>query len=132
MRCILLMLALLCSMANPSWADDKKEPAKAPPTHFKVEIRGTLRVAGKVEGVSATLAQELAKQPVNATVATSGLAMYLAFGDNKELAALAKKFDGKSVLITGELRRAYEGPISGLFPPRFDDYIQVTTMKAAE
>ena len=58
--------------------------------------------------------------------------MYLAFGDNKELAALAKDLDGKAVLISGELRRAYEGPISGLFPPRFDDYIQVSGLKAAD
>jgi predicted FMN-binding regulatory protein PaiB len=124
------LLALLSPMALPSWAGDKKEPPKAPTTYFKVEVRGTLRVTDKVEVVSATLAQELAKQPVNATI--TGWGVYLAFGDNKELAALAKKLDGKAVLIGGELRRAYEGPISGLFPPRFDDYIQVTALKAAE
>jgi hypothetical protein len=132
MRCFMLVLGLLLSMALPSWADAKKEPPKSPTGYFKVEVRGTLRVADKVEVVSATLAQELAKQPVNATIAISGMAMHLAFGDNKELAALVKKLDGKAVLITGELRRAYEGPISGLYPPRFDDYIQVTTLKAAE
>jgi len=132
MRCFMLALGLPFVMALVSWADDKKEPPKPAPTYFKVEVRGTLRVAEKVEVVSGTLAQELAKQPVNATITRPGMVMYLAFGDNKELAALAKKLDGKAVLITGELRRAYEGPISGLFPPRFDDYIQATTLKAAE
>jgi hypothetical protein len=126
------VLGLLLTMALPSWADAKKEPSKSPTGFFKVEIRGTLRVVDTAEVVSATLAQKLAKQPVNATIATSGMAMHLAFGDNKELAALVKKLDGKAVLITGELRRAYEGSISGLCPPRFDDYIEVTTLKAAE
>jgi hypothetical protein len=130
MRCFMLVLGLLAT-ALPSRAQDKKEPPKAQATYFKVEVRGTLRLAEKVEVVSETLRQELAKQPVNATTAPSGMSMYLLFGDEK-LAALAKKVDGKAVLISGELRRAYEGPISGLFPPRFDDYIYVTALKAAE
>jgi hypothetical protein len=124
------LLGLLSPQALPTWADDKKGPPKAPTASFKVEVRGTLRVTDKVEVVSATLAQELAKQPVNATL--TGWGMHLAFGGNKELAALAKKLDGKAVVITGHLQRAYEGPISGLFPPRFDDYIRVTALKAAE
>jgi hypothetical protein len=130
MRCFMLVLGLLAT-ALPSRAQDKKEPPKAQATYFKVEVRGTLRLAEKVEVVSETLRQELAKQPVNATTAPSGMSMYLLFGDEK-LAALAKKVDGKAVLISGELRRAYEGPISGLFPPRFDDYIYVTALKVAE
>jgi len=128
----MLVLGLLLATALSSWADDKKEPPKAPPTYFKVKVRGTLRLAEKAEVVSDTLRKELAEQPVNATITTSGMVMYLAFGDKKELAAFAKKLDGKAVQISGELRRAYEGPISGLFPPRFDDYIDVTALKAAE
>src|SRR5262245_41266593 len=131
MRCFMLVLGVLLATAVPSRAQDKKEPPKVPATYFKVEVRGTLRLADKVEVVSETLRQELTKQPVNATNAPSGMGMYLLFGDEK-LAALAKKLDGKAVLISGELRRAYEGPISGLFPPRFDDYIYVTALKAAE
>lgn len=132
MRYFMLVVGLVLSMARPSLADEKKEPPKAPPTYFKVEVRGKLRVADQEEVVSASLAQELAKQPVHATIVTSGIGMSLDFGDNKELAALAKKLDGKAILINGDLRRAYEGPISGLFPPRYDDYIQVTALKAAE
>jgi len=132
MRYSMPVFGLVLSMAVPSLADDKKEPPKAPPTYFKVEVRGTLRVADQAEVVSASLAQELAKQSVHATIVTSGMGMSLAFGDNKELAALAKKLDGKAVLISGDLRRAYEGPISGLFPPRYDDFIQVTALKAAD
>jgi hypothetical protein len=118
-------------MTLPSWADDNKEPVKTPPTYFKVEVRGTLRLAEKVDVVSEVLRQELAKQSANATIAPSGRGMCLRFSDEK-LTALAKKLEGKAVLISGELRRAYEGPISGLFPPRFDDYIYVTGMKVAE
>lgn len=131
MRCFMLLLGLFLGTALLSWADDKKEPPKAAPTYFKVEVRGTLRVVKKVEVVSDGLRKELAKQPVNATVAPSGMGMYLLFGDEK-LAELAKKLDGKAVLISGELRRAYEGPISGFFPPWFDDYIHVTALKETE
>jgi hypothetical protein len=132
MRCFIVTLGVLLSAALPSWAGDKKEPAKAPATYFKVETRGTLHVADKVEVIYPTLARELEKQPVKASITSAGMTMYLAFGDNKELAALAKKLEGKTVLVSGELRRAYEGPISGLCPPRFDDYIQVTALKAAD
>jgi hypothetical protein len=132
MRRFVLGLGLLLSVALPSRADDAKAPPKAPPAYFKVEVRGTLRVVEKVELVSDTLRKGLAGQLVNATVTTPGVVLYLAFGDNKELATLAKKLDGKAVLIRGELRRAYEGPISGLYPPRFDDYVYVTALKAAE
>jgi hypothetical protein len=131
MRCFVLVLGLLSATALPCWAEDKKEAPKGRPTYFKVEVRGTLRLADKVEVVSETLRQELAKQPVNATIAPSGMGMYLRFSHEK-LAALAKKLDRKAILISGELRRAYEGPISGVFPPRFDDYIYVTALKAAE
>jgi hypothetical protein len=127
----MLVLGLLFATALPARADDKEEPPKATPTYFKVEVRGTLRLAEKLDVVSETLRQELAKQSVNATIAPSGMGMYLRFSDEK-LAALAKKLDAKAVLISGELRRAYEGPISGFFPPRFDDYIYVTALKAAE
>jgi hypothetical protein len=132
MRCFLLALALLVSMALPSSAGDRKEPPRAPSTSIKVEVRGALRVMEKADVVSAALARQLAKQPVKATVTASGMVLHLAFGDDGKLADLARTLDGKAVLITGELRRAYEGPISGLDPPRFDDYIQVTGLKAAD
>src|SRR5262245_24915947 len=117
MRRFLLALGLLVSMTLPSGAVEKKEPPKAPSTSIKVEVRGPLRLVAKAEVVSAVLARQLAKQPVKATVTASGLLLHLAFGDDRKLADLARSLDGKAVVITGELRRAYEGPISGLDPP---------------
>src|SRR5262245_43011284 len=90
MRCFMLVIGLLCSSTLPSWAQEKKQPAKGPADYFKVEIRGKLRI---VEG-----RQELVSSHWIDFSATA-LGTALIFGDNKDLAALAKKLDGKTVLI---------------------------------
>jgi hypothetical protein len=144
----ILVIALLCPMALSSWAEEKKNPVKTPPTYFKVEIRGTLRVTKTASGRFEPL--RLAKQPVKATIDLSNVSMRLDFGDDKNLAALAKKLDGKTVLVSGELLRAVEKDLSGYpsldLEPRlavqsplskyprlwFVDYIQVTALKAVE
>jgi hypothetical protein len=117
----MLMLGLFCSLSVPSWAGDKKEPEKAPSNYIKVEIRGTLQVVAD--------SQELVDRQgihFNATILNMGLV----FGENKELAALAKKLDGKTVMINGNLRRWSQltaGP-----PTHYVHYVQVTALKAAE
>jgi hypothetical protein len=121
MRCFLLMIGLLCSIALPSWAQDKKQPVKAPADYFKVEIRGTLRVVKGRQELVSTQGLEF-----NATILGTGLI----FGDNKDLAALAKKLDGKTVLISGDLRtwsQLTAGP-----PSHYVHYVQVTALKTAE
>jgi hypothetical protein len=143
-----LLIGLLSSMALPSRAGEEKEPPKAPPPYFKVETRGKLRIEKGTPGSFEPL--KLVKQPVRATVFASGIGMALDLGDDKELAALAKKLDGKAVLIVGELVRAAEKELSGypsrefepriaVEPPhsrhprvRFVDYIKVTSLKLAE
>ena len=147
MRRFLLVIGLLCAMAFPSWAQEK-QPVKPPPPYFKVEIRGTLQLTKTVFGPIEPL--KVANQPVKANIELSNVSMTLDFGDNKELAALAKTLDGKTVLLSGELRRAVEKELSGypnldfeprlaVQPPlskyprlRFVDYVLVTSLKAAE
>src|SRR5947199_4772432 len=110
MRSYVLVIGLLCSTALPSWAQDKKPPAP----YFKLEIRGTLRVAkiafGRFEPV------KLVKQAAKGTIEASGVVMRLDFGEDKELAALAKTLDGKTVLVRGELRRATGKELTGYSP----------------
>ena len=117
----MLMLGLLCSHCVPSWAGDKKQPGKAPSDYFKVEIRGTLRVVADGQELMDRQGIEF-----NATILGTGLI----FAENKELAALAKKLDGKTVLINGYLRRWSQltaGP-----PTHYVHYVEVTALKAAE
>ena len=148
MRCLLLMIGVLWAIAPPDLAGDEKQPSKVLPAYFKVEIQGTLRVRKTEFGRFEPL--KLANQLVMANIETSGVSMSLDFGEDKELAALAKTLHGKTVLISGELRRAVEKELSGYpsqlerepptaGPPRsihprlwFVDYIHVTALKSAE
>jgi hypothetical protein len=147
MRWPLVVFGLFGASALPSGAQDKQPPGQSPPAYFKVEVRGTVRVA-KAPGSFEP--RELTTQPVWASIRTPGATMGLDFGGNKELAALARTLDGKTVLVGGELRRAVGTELSGYpdldvdqrptaGPPlsthprlRFVDYIRVTTLKAAE
>jgi hypothetical protein len=117
----MLVVGLLCSMAIPSSAQDKKQPAKPPAPYFKVEIRGKLSV---VEG-----GQELV-DPQGIGFSATVLGTGLVFGDNKELAALAKKMDGKTVLINGTLEKW--APLTAVRPSHYITYVRVTALKAAE
>jgi hypothetical protein len=115
---------LLCGiflLAIAGWAAANGGGGKAASDYIKVEIRGKLQVVGdKQELVDRQAIQ------FNATI----LDMGLVFGDNKELAALAKKLNGKTVLINGYLRRWSQltaGP-----PTHYVHYVQVTALKAAE
>src|SRR4051812_4125191 len=82
-------------LAPPSGAGEKKESKKAPPHYLKLEVCGELRIGGRGEDVlSGELIEALGKQGVNATVVVGGISMGLIFGENKELAALAKTLDG--------------------------------------
>jgi hypothetical protein len=121
MRRFILMFGLFASLAVSTSAGDKNKPAKAPSDYIKVEIRGTLQILANehelvhVQGLEFT-----------ATILGTGLI----FGDNKELAALSKKLDGKTVLINGYLRRwsrLTAGP-----PTHYVHYVEVTALKAAE
>ena len=93
MRSFMVVIGLLGSMVLPSRAGDEKQPLKAPPAYFKVEVRGTVRVTKDPPGAFEPL--KLASQSVNATIESSGVRMSLDFGENKDLAALAKTLDGK-------------------------------------
>jgi hypothetical protein len=148
MRSFVLVIGLIGSMVLPSRASDDKQPLRALPTYFKVEIRGTMHVTKLASGAFEPL--KLASQPVHATIETSGVSMRLDLGEDKELVALAKKLHGKTVLISGELHRAVDKELSGYpnleleqrptaGPPlanhprlRFVDYIHVTALKTAE
>lgn len=109
---------------------EKKEPKKTPP-HFKVDVRGELRITERGEEIqSGALMQALGKQKVYANVVVHSIRMGLIFGENKELAVLAQKLDGKTVVITGHLLRF--SPDTAGPPTQFFNYIQVTSLKAAE
>jgi len=125
MRRLVLVVGLLCSTVLPARSDDKKEPPKAPPDYCKVEVRGKLGVADTADELSLDV-PEMAKQPVQMTIR----GMRLAFGDDKDLAALAKKLDGKTVVVTGELGQW--SPRTAARSPVVVSYIRVTTLKAAD
>jgi len=93
--------------------------------YIKVEIRGKLRVTDKQQ--VALEIEELAKEPVYASVHD----MRLAFGEDKELADLAKKLDGKTVIVSGSLARVPAERIA-VKPTNYLSYIKVTELKAAE
>ena len=120
MRAIMLILGLLCSLSLTIWAGDKKQPGKAQSDYFKVEIRGSLKMVADAELV------DRQKIQFSATALGTGLI----FGEDNELAALAKNLDGKTVLINGHLRRWSQltaGP-----PTHYVHYVQVTALKEAE
>jgi hypothetical protein len=121
MRCFLLMLGLLSSFSYSSWAGDEKQPKKAPSDYIKVEIRGRLNIGADQ--------QELVDRQALQFGATI-LDMGLIFGENKELAALAKKLDGKTALVNGYLRRW--APLTAGPPTHYVSYVEVTALKAAE
>lgn len=125
MRRLVLAVGLLCATALPARLADQVQPPKAPPDYFRVELRGKLGVAETADGLALDV-PEMAKQP--AQVSVHG--MRLAFGDDKDLAALAKKLDGKTVVVTGELGQW--SPRTAARSPVVVSYIRVTTLKAAE
>jgi len=57
--------------------------------------------------------------------------MRLAFSEDKELADLAKKLDGKTVIVSGSLARVPAERIA-VKPTNYLSYIKVTELKAAE
>jgi hypothetical protein len=107
-------------------ADDPKPPVKAPAAYFKVEIRGTLQLKDQFEGITLD-PEELVNQPVKSTIH----GMPLALGEDKELAALAKKLGGKTVLVNGDLTRV-AGQRIAVQPTHYVYYVKVTALKAAE
>jgi hypothetical protein len=120
MRCLLLVMGLVGSLAMRLQAEEK-QPAKPPADYCNVELRGTLEISPN--------GGELVDVQGIAFSATAG-GHNLIFGENKELAAAAKKLDGKKVLINGHPRTW--SPLSAVAPTTFIPYIEVTAIKAAD
>jgi hypothetical protein len=121
---IAIVVVLLGSI--PSLAEDNTQP-KAPAAYIKVEMRGKLRI---VESVEPLWSEAAIRSKVKATVEVPGMALPLAI-DDKDLAALAKKLDGKTVLVVGYLSRAFDPHIT-VQPTQFIYYARVTELKAVE
>ncbi len=116
MRCFLLMVGLLGLFALPLQAEEKK-----PAEYCKVEIRGTLHFDSEKDEL-------LHIQAIGFRARAAG--KNLMFGENKELVALAKKLNGKTVLIHGHL--GIWSPLTAGPPKEHVPYIQVTDIKAAD
>jgi hypothetical protein len=102
----------------------KSAEPKAVSDYIKVEIRGKLRTTDLGDIL---LIEDLANQPVNITIQD----MPLAFGGDKVLAALAKKLDGRTVVVYGNLARAAAERIA-IQPKHYLSYVRVTALKEAE
>jgi hypothetical protein len=106
---------------------DKKTPEKLTADYIKVEMRGKLRVLpdGNEEAVQA--------QVVVRAATSFGEKRYdLDLPADKALRESAKKLNGKTVVITGELVTIYDLVQSATrpYPPR--DVIRVKTLRAVE
>jgi uncharacterized protein (TIGR03067 family) len=96
--------------------------------YFKVEVRGTLTLADKLQTPSALVNQ----QPVKAYLHSGQVSMPLYFHRDEELMAAARRLKGKTVLVRGKLRRYGElGNISGIEPRPILDYIEVVALQRA-
>jgi uncharacterized protein (TIGR03067 family) len=113
------------------WAYELAKEKQAEANYFKVNIRGTLRVKNEPPK---TGAPELDKQPFSATIQGNRVTLPLFFGGDEKLLAAARKLDGKTVVLSGEMSRFIGGTISGLDerPALLVDYVKVTTLQAAE
>jgi hypothetical protein len=120
MRCFLFVMVLLGSPAMGLQAEEKSA-AKPPPDYCNVELRGTLNI-GPHQG------EILHPQAFESTSTAGG--HKLIFGENKELAAAAKKLDGKKVLIKGH--PGTWSPLTAGPPTTFIPFIRVTAIQAAD
>ena len=113
------------------WAYELAKEKQAEANYFKVKIRGTLRVKNEPPK---TGAPELDKQPFSAAVQGNRVTPHLFFGGDEKLLAAARKLDGKTVVLSGEMSRFIGGTISGLDerPALLVDCVKVTTLQAVE
>jgi hypothetical protein len=113
------------------WAYELAKEKQAEANYFKVKIRGTLRVTGEPPK---TGAPELDKQPFSTTIHGNSLTLHLFFGGDEKLLGTARKLDGKTIVLSGEMRRFIGGTISGLDErqPPLVYYVKVTTLQAVE
>jgi hypothetical protein len=117
---VILAIVLLCFLTLPARAAEAPPAAKPPANYFRVEIRGTLKIAG--DGHELVDLQGIA-------FAANVLGTGLVFGDNRDLLARAKTLDGKKVLIRGDLQRW--SPLTAGPPTHYVTYVAVTALEAA-
>ncbi|HZT80607.1 MAG TPA: hypothetical protein VFA26_10305 [Gemmataceae bacterium] len=96
---LLVLAGIAWLFAANAQAQAKGPPAKKQVEYIKVEIRGVLYVADKVE----TDLQKLYTETSGATIKAGDEVLELYLGDGKDILATAKKHKGKTIVVTGTL-----------------------------
>jgi hypothetical protein len=100
-RRLFLPIGVLLLLVAPARPDEKQPGASADEDSIKVEVRGTLRVAGKIDTSGKALVNYHASTGVNLGI-QNGVTWELHLS-KKDLRQLAEKFDGKRVVVMGKL-----------------------------
>jgi hypothetical protein len=120
----LVFFAVLGAAASGHGADEKS--AGPTPDYIKVDMRGKLRISAGAKD------EELrARVQVGAVTGLSAKYYELDLPADKTVRELARKLDGETVLITGELVTIYDFVQSGSRPNPPRDVVRVKTLKAA-
>lgn len=106
--CVGLLTAGIAGAGDPSGME--------PSSYIKVEIKGKL----------ATGVVAIGGETTGTTITAGEITWDLDFGENKDLASLAEKHDGKTVVVTGTARQV-KGVTRG---PRI--VVTVATLKPAD
>ena len=136
-----------------SWAQEDKKASKPEATYIKLEVRGVLRITDKKPDVkmAAAGANQLgivyggANVPIDSRIhiAAGQTSLVVELGEDKKFHELAEKLNGKTVVLSGELRhftymqryvkmRFFGGQEEFADGPFTMTVIRVTSMKAAK
>jgi hypothetical protein len=129
-RVLFLPIGLLFLLVAPALPDEKQPAASADEDSVKVEVRGTLAVAGKIDTSGKALVNYITSTGVSIGIKT-GVTWELHLS-KKDLRQLAEKLDGKRVVVTGKLVVVtdFGGGLANLKPPKY--IISVKSLKAAD
>lgn len=112
-----VVLVTCCvGMLTGAFAEPTGQSGKEPGSYVKVEIKGRL----------ATGVVAIGGETTGTTITAGDITWDLDFGENKDLASLAEKHDGKTVVVTGTARQV-KGVTRG---PRI--VVTVATLKPAD